>query len=359
MTLFDNFGREVVSDGNAGAPDDAEYVVTASDPSLPNARVLTPLGPVSIDLSVAGQVKITIDDYVGADGVTDGVEGLVPSADALDAKRILTGDALWSTVSELLDALVASAAQGDVLYRNGTVWTRLAAGTSGQFLKTLGVAANPAWAAAPARGLTTITILSGSGTFTPQAGTAYLDVTVVGPGAGGGGCSGSGSNAAGAGGGGSGGLVRKIYTTIAGSYSYAIGTGGAGGTSGANNGSNGSAASTFGSLSAGAGSGGIASAFGTTAVAVLGGAGGVSSGGDANVDGEPGSPGITFSGTAALGGAGGSISPTGAGGNGRIAAGTGNAGTGLGAGGGGAMSSASNQAGGAGTAGTGICLEYG
>lgn len=41
----------------------------------------------------------------------------------------------------------ASQAQGDVLYFDGTDWVRLAAGTSGYFLKTQGAAANPVWAA--------------------------------------------------------------------------------------------------------------------------------------------------------------------------------------------------------------------
>ena len=36
--------------------------------------------------------------------------------------------------------------QGDILYRDGSGLQRLAAGTSGQFLKTLGTGANPAWA---------------------------------------------------------------------------------------------------------------------------------------------------------------------------------------------------------------------
>jgi|TARA_R110000787_G_scaffold89609_1_gene189544 hypothetical protein len=39
-------------------------------------------------------------------------------------------------------------AQGDILYHDGTDIQNLAAGTSGQFLKTLGAAANPAWATA-------------------------------------------------------------------------------------------------------------------------------------------------------------------------------------------------------------------
>jgi len=54
------------------------------------------------------------------------------------------GDAEEVTLSQMLD-WVGSAAQGDILYRNATTWTRLGAGTSGQFLKTLGTGANPAW----------------------------------------------------------------------------------------------------------------------------------------------------------------------------------------------------------------------
>lgn len=40
---------------------------------------------------------------------------------------------------------MGSDAQGDVLYFNGTDYARLGAGTSGQFLKTNGTGANPAW----------------------------------------------------------------------------------------------------------------------------------------------------------------------------------------------------------------------
>lgn len=49
------------------------------------------------------------------------------------------------TLSQVLD-LVGSAAQGDILYRGASTWTRLGAGTSGQFLKTNGTGANPEWA---------------------------------------------------------------------------------------------------------------------------------------------------------------------------------------------------------------------
>lgn len=55
------------------------------------------------------------------------------------------------TLSQVLD-LVGSAAQGDILYRGASSWTRLAAGTSGQYLKTQGAAADPVWATVSASG---------------------------------------------------------------------------------------------------------------------------------------------------------------------------------------------------------------
>src|SRR5262249_44274716 len=54
------------------------------------------------------------------------------------------------TNTAAFNALAPCSTQGDVLYNNGTNWVCLATGTSGQFLKTLGAAANPAWAPPPA-----------------------------------------------------------------------------------------------------------------------------------------------------------------------------------------------------------------
>ena len=42
--------------------------------------------------------------------------------------------------------IAGAAAQGNVLYFNGSKWARLAPGTSGQLLKTQGASANPVWA---------------------------------------------------------------------------------------------------------------------------------------------------------------------------------------------------------------------
>ena len=67
------------------------------------------------------------------------------TARILARKTAGAGDPEECTLSEILD-FIASAAQGDILYRGASTWARLAAGTSGQFLRTQGAGANPTWA---------------------------------------------------------------------------------------------------------------------------------------------------------------------------------------------------------------------
>jgi hypothetical protein len=64
----------------------------------------------------------------------------------LGRKTAAAGDTEECTLSEILD-FVGSAAQGDILYRGASTWTRLAAGTNGHYLQTKGSGANPEWAA--------------------------------------------------------------------------------------------------------------------------------------------------------------------------------------------------------------------
>lgn len=71
--------------------------------------------------------------------------------DVTNTKRVLGRNTAGSgvveevTVQQLLNWL-GTAAQGDVFYQGASDPARLAAGTSGQFLKTQGAAANPIWA---------------------------------------------------------------------------------------------------------------------------------------------------------------------------------------------------------------------
>jgi len=70
---------------------------------------------------------------------------------------------------------VGSAAQGDILYRGASTWTRLAAGTSGHYLKTLGSGANPEWAAVGAGGTKTYAVFTPLSNQPPATNFATLD----------------------------------------------------------------------------------------------------------------------------------------------------------------------------------------
>jgi hypothetical protein len=72
-----------------------------------------------------------------------------------------------------------SAAQGDLLFRGSTGWQRLAAGTSGQFLKTLGAGADPAWDTPSGGGGSAAwtALLNGYDFSTGAASTKEVDVT--------------------------------------------------------------------------------------------------------------------------------------------------------------------------------------
>ena len=65
-----------------------------------------------------------------------------------------TSTPLANSLSAIIDSSIAST-QGDVLYRNGSVWTALPPATAGQVLTTGGAGANPSW-----------TTVTGTGTVT-------------------------------------------------------------------------------------------------------------------------------------------------------------------------------------------------
>ena len=75
---------------------------------------------------------------------------------------------------------------------------------------------------------TKVSVLTGSGTFTPSPGCFALDVKMVGAGAGGASASSDGTNGACGGGGGAGGYLEKFISEPSASYSYQVGVGGQG-----------------------------------------------------------------------------------------------------------------------------------
>lgn len=93
---------------------------------------------------IAAQVNSNFDtlynDYNG--NITNA--NISGSANISDTKLATITTAGKVNISALT---VASQAQGDIIYADtGSTWTRLGAGTNGQFLQTQGAGANPQWA---------------------------------------------------------------------------------------------------------------------------------------------------------------------------------------------------------------------
>jgi uncharacterized protein DUF5907 len=144
----------------SAAPTGAQYIVAATDATLTAERVGTNSTSITWDFGTAGQalvkraaltgdVTAAIDSNattIANDAVTYAkMQNVSATARIIGRKTAAAGDPEECTLSEVLD-FVGSAVQGDILYRGASTWTRLGAGTSGQFLKTQGASANPIWA---------------------------------------------------------------------------------------------------------------------------------------------------------------------------------------------------------------------
>ena len=91
----------------------------------------------------------------------------------IDALAVTTATIAANAVDGTKIAL-GSDAQGDVMYYDGTNWVRLAAGTSGQFLKTNGAGADPSWVTASGGMTLLATLATTSGNSVP---TGTLNLT--------------------------------------------------------------------------------------------------------------------------------------------------------------------------------------
>lgn len=109
-----------------GGSTDQEHAVGSVVEFVPDISVFQAI----IDaITVANNDVFLDEDAMGSDSATKG--------------------ATQQSIKAYADGKIAkpgSEAQGDVLYYNGTMWTRLGAGTNGQYLQTQGAGANPQWA---------------------------------------------------------------------------------------------------------------------------------------------------------------------------------------------------------------------
>lgn len=324
-------------------------------------------GPTAL---TGGEIQIGQVVKVGYDGTSFHLMTPLPSTSsniplsalATQANNTVVGNNSGSTASP--SALTASqvlsmigGTQGQILYCSAAnTWSALAPGTSGQFLKTSGAAANPSWAnATTGIGKVSAQVFTSSGTYTPTSGMTYCIVEMVGGGGGGAGAGTAGASAGG--GGGAGGYIRALLTAaqVGASKTITIGAAGTAGGSGTAGGNGGT--TSVASLLSCTGGNGATGANGNT-----GGAPTVTTGTNIlSVTGQTGGASCTSGSSGLISGCGGS-NPLGFGGAGlnptasHIA---GVAGVGFGAGGsGGAYIDATNTVGGAGTAGYVAITEY-
>lgn len=107
---------------------------------------------VTLSGDVTGSGATAITTTIANQAVTYAkIQDISATSRILGRKTAGAGSAEELTLSDVLD-FVGSAAQGDILYRGASSWTRLAAGTNGQYLQTQGAGANPQWATVTAGG---------------------------------------------------------------------------------------------------------------------------------------------------------------------------------------------------------------
>ena len=102
-----------------------------------------------VTMTNAGVVTIA-NNSIDSDHYVDGsIDNAHLAANSVDSDQYVDGSIdnahLADNAVDGTHIALGSDAQGDVMYYNGTDYVRLAPGTSGQFLKTLGASANPAW----------------------------------------------------------------------------------------------------------------------------------------------------------------------------------------------------------------------
>ena len=145
-------------------------LVTTGDSQSVTSTMITDGTILNADINASAAIALS-KLAAGSDAQIIVVNGTAP------AYATMSGDAAIGNTGAVTindnsvdgtDIALGSDAQGDVMYYDGTDWARLAAGTSGQFLKTQGAAANPIWG--DAGDMTAVGDVTTGAAFTATAG---------------------------------------------------------------------------------------------------------------------------------------------------------------------------------------------
>jgi len=137
------------TNGGTGVSDPTIHGIMVAEGASAMTPVVLSSGQILIGSTGADPVAAAVNSGSGI-LVANGAGSITVSLAAIADHTLLaniSGGALApssTTLTALIDNAIGST-QGDILYRNATVWTVLAPGTAGQLLTTGGAAANPSW----------------------------------------------------------------------------------------------------------------------------------------------------------------------------------------------------------------------
>lgn len=97
--------------------------------------------------NITGVHNLTMSGNITITGTVDGRD-ISADATTFNSHISNTSNPHNTSLSNLIDVDLTGIAQGDILYRNGTEWVVLPAGSDGYYLQTQGSGANPIWTAA-------------------------------------------------------------------------------------------------------------------------------------------------------------------------------------------------------------------
>ena len=132
-----------------------DLIIAAGSDMTADRTLTITTGDASRTLTITAESSLGGTAYVvgGTDvPVTDGGTGSSTASGARTNLGLVIGTDVQAYHARLADISGAAWVQGDVVYFDGSNLVRLAAGTSGQFLKTNGAGANPQWATAAGAG---------------------------------------------------------------------------------------------------------------------------------------------------------------------------------------------------------------